>query len=172
MYLLSYRSIDWHRLWPRQGLTPLFLSLYKIYILVCTCIADNEVPLLCRWISLFQQDALINLIRRAQPIFLQCLSAKVDGGGFDVPALRTQLHSTHLLPALQLYRIGLTHSLTFRCYSNHYYTGMTFMDNAALKYSAHKQGCLWLVSVSLSQATPITCLWVTSAAASRHFLLL
>ncbi|XP_058268245.1 unconventional myosin-XVIIIb-like isoform X2 [Hemibagrus wyckioides] len=53
-----------------------------------------------------QVDALINLIRRAQPVFLQCLRAKVDGGGFDVPALRTQLHSTHLLPALQLYRIG------------------------------------------------------------------
>ncbi|KAK3521819.1 hypothetical protein QTP70_018550 [Hemibagrus guttatus] len=53
-----------------------------------------------------QVDALINLIRRAQPVFLQCLSTKVDGGGFDVPALRTQLHSTHLLPALQLYRIG------------------------------------------------------------------
>ncbi|XP_047660634.1 unconventional myosin-XVIIIb isoform X3 [Tachysurus fulvidraco] len=53
-----------------------------------------------------QVDALINLIRRSQPVFLQCLSAKVDGGGFDVPSLRTQLHSTHLLPALQLYRIG------------------------------------------------------------------
>ncbi|TTK47635.1 Unconventional myosin-XVIIIb [Bagarius yarrelli] len=53
-----------------------------------------------------QVDALINLIRRAQPVFLQCLNTKVDGGGFDVPALRTQLHSTHLLPALQLYRTG------------------------------------------------------------------
>ncbi|KAL0183057.1 hypothetical protein M9458_022432, partial [Cirrhinus mrigala] len=51
-----------------------------------------------------QADALVNLIRRARPVFLQCLSAKTDGCGFDVPALRVQLHSTHLLPALQLYR--------------------------------------------------------------------
>lgn len=62
-------------------------------------------------LTLLQQDALISLIRRAQPVFLQCLSAKVDAGGFDVPALRTQLHSTHLVPALQLYRIGLTQNL-------------------------------------------------------------
>ncbi|KAF4082136.1 hypothetical protein AMELA_G00148240 [Ameiurus melas] len=65
-----------------------------------------------------QVDALINLIRRAQPVFLQCLSAKVDGGGFDVPALRTQLHATHLLPALQLYRIGFPDHMSlsdFRC---------------------------------------------------------
>ncbi|MCJ8742359.1 hypothetical protein PDJAM_G00081270 [Pangasius djambal] len=65
-----------------------------------------------------QADALINLIRRAQPVFLQCLSAKFDGGGFDVPALRTQLHSTHLLPALQLYRIGYPDHMSlsdFRC---------------------------------------------------------
>uniref|UniRef100_A0A8C2H325 Myosin motor domain-containing protein n=1 Tax=Cyprinus carpio TaxID=7962 RepID=A0A8C2H325_CYPCA len=53
-----------------------------------------------------QADALVNLIRRAKPVFLQCLSAKTDGCGFDVPALRVQLHSTHLLPALQLYRTG------------------------------------------------------------------
>ncbi|XP_053542662.1 unconventional myosin-XVIIIb isoform X2 [Ictalurus punctatus] len=65
-----------------------------------------------------QVDALINLIRRAQPVFLQCLSAKVDGGGVDVPALRTQLHATHLLPALQLYRIGYPDHMSlsdFRC---------------------------------------------------------
>ncbi|KAM9455976.1 unconventional myosin-XVIIIb [Clarias gariepinus] len=65
-----------------------------------------------------QVDALISLIRRAQPVFLQCLSAKVDAGGFDVPALRTQLHSTHLVPALQLYRIGYPDHMSlsdFRC---------------------------------------------------------
>ncbi|KAI4890434.1 hypothetical protein NFI96_010803 [Prochilodus magdalenae] len=65
-----------------------------------------------------QADALVNLIRRAQPIFLQCISAKADGGGFDVPALRIQLHSTHLLPALQLYRTGYPEHMSlsdFRC---------------------------------------------------------
>lgn len=55
------------------------------------------------------QDALVNLIRRARPVFLQCVSAKSDGGGggFDVPALRVQLHCTQILSALQLYRTGL-----------------------------------------------------------------
>uniref|UniRef100_A0A8C2BHU1 Myosin motor domain-containing protein n=1 Tax=Cyprinus carpio TaxID=7962 RepID=A0A8C2BHU1_CYPCA len=65
-----------------------------------------------------QQDALVNLIRRAKPVFLQCLSAKTDGCGFDVPALRVQLHSTHLLPALQLYRTGYPEHMSlgdFRC---------------------------------------------------------
>uniref|UniRef100_A0A671LSV4 Unconventional myosin-XVIIIb-like n=1 Tax=Sinocyclocheilus anshuiensis TaxID=1608454 RepID=A0A671LSV4_9TELE len=65
-----------------------------------------------------QADALLNLIRRAQPVFLQCLSAKTDGCGFDVPALRVQLHSTHLLPALQLYRTGYPEHMSlgdFRC---------------------------------------------------------
>ncbi|XP_049325011.1 unconventional myosin-XVIIIb-like [Astyanax mexicanus] len=65
-----------------------------------------------------QADALVNLIRRAQPVFLQCISARTDGGGFDVPALRIQLHSTHLLPALQLYRTGYPEHMSlsdFRC---------------------------------------------------------
>nr|XP_055063633.1 unconventional myosin-XVIIIb-like isoform X1 [Misgurnus anguillicaudatus]XP_055063634.1 unconventional myosin-XVIIIb-like isoform X1 [Misgurnus anguillicaudatus] len=65
-----------------------------------------------------QADALVNLIRRARPVFLQCLSAKTDGCGFDVPALRVQLHSTHLLPALQLYRTGYPEHMSvgdFRC---------------------------------------------------------
>uniref|UniRef100_A0A673M018 Unconventional myosin-XVIIIb-like n=1 Tax=Sinocyclocheilus rhinocerous TaxID=307959 RepID=A0A673M018_9TELE len=65
-----------------------------------------------------QADALLNLIRRARPVFLQCLSAKTDGCGFDVPALRVQLHSTHLLPALQLYRTGYPEHMSlgdFRC---------------------------------------------------------
>ncbi|XP_071401391.1 unconventional myosin-XVIIIb-like [Centroberyx affinis] len=53
-----------------------------------------------------QADALLNLIRRARPVFLQCVNAKTDSGGFDVPALRVQLHSTQILPALQLYRTG------------------------------------------------------------------
>ncbi|XP_016343496.1 unconventional myosin-XVIIIb-like, partial [Sinocyclocheilus anshuiensis] len=65
-----------------------------------------------------QADALVNLIRRARPVFLQCLSVKTDGCGFDVPALRVQLHSTHLLPALQLYRTGYPEHRSlgdFRC---------------------------------------------------------
>ncbi|XP_076842626.1 unconventional myosin-XVIIIb isoform X2 [Brachyhypopomus gauderio] len=65
-----------------------------------------------------QADALVNLIRRSQPVFLQCLTARTDGGGFDVPALRIQLQSTHLLPALQLYRIGYPEHMSlsdFRC---------------------------------------------------------
>uniref|UniRef100_A0A8C1NGU6 Myosin XVIIIB n=1 Tax=Cyprinus carpio TaxID=7962 RepID=A0A8C1NGU6_CYPCA len=77
-----------------------------------------------------QQDALVNLIRRAKPVFLQCLSAKTDGCGFDVPALRVQLHSTHLLPALQLYRTGYPEHMSlgdFRCrfqaLSMYLYTG-------------------------------------------------
>ncbi|XP_072515670.1 unconventional myosin-XVIIIb-like [Salminus brasiliensis] len=72
---------------------------------------------LCIAIKL-QADALVNLIRRAQPMFLQCVSAKTDGGGFDVPALRVQLHSTHLLSALQLYRTGYPEHMSlsdFRC---------------------------------------------------------
>ncbi|XP_051539744.1 unconventional myosin-XVIIIb-like isoform X2 [Myxocyprinus asiaticus] len=65
-----------------------------------------------------QADALVNLIRRARPVFLQCLNAKADGSGFDVPALRVQLHSTHLLPALHLYRTGYPEHMSlsdFRC---------------------------------------------------------
>uniref|UniRef100_A0A4W5PJ62 Myosin motor domain-containing protein n=1 Tax=Hucho hucho TaxID=62062 RepID=A0A4W5PJ62_9TELE len=67
-----------------------------------------------------QADALLNLIRRASPVFLQCVGAKTDSGsgGFDVPALRIQLHSTHILPALQLYRTGYPEHMTlsdFRC---------------------------------------------------------
>ncbi|XP_029940284.1 unconventional myosin-XVIIIb [Salarias fasciatus] len=66
-----------------------------------------------------QADALVNLIRRARPVFLQCLSAKCDGGGFDVPALRVQLHSTQILSALQLYRTGYPEHMSlsdFRCH--------------------------------------------------------
>ncbi|XP_051973250.1 unconventional myosin-XVIIIb-like isoform X1 [Xyrauchen texanus] len=60
-----------------------------------------------------QADALVNLIRRARPVFLQCLNAKTVGSGFDVPALRVQLHCTHLLPALQLYRTGYPEHMSF-----------------------------------------------------------
>ncbi|XP_055369543.1 LOW QUALITY PROTEIN: unconventional myosin-XVIIIb-like [Betta splendens] len=66
-----------------------------------------------------QADALVNLIRRARPVFLQCVSAKTDGGAFDIPALRVQLHSTQILPALQLYRTGYPEHMTlsdFRCH--------------------------------------------------------
>ncbi|XP_026212502.1 unconventional myosin-XVIIIb isoform X1 [Anabas testudineus] len=66
-----------------------------------------------------QADALLNLIRRARPVFLQCVSAKSDSGSFDVPALRVQLHSTQILSALQLYRTGHPEHMTlsdFRCH--------------------------------------------------------
>ncbi|XP_047425911.1 unconventional myosin-XVIIIb-like isoform X2 [Mugil cephalus] len=66
-----------------------------------------------------QADALVNLIRRARPVFLQCVSAKTDGAGFDIPALRVQLHSTQILSALQLYRTGYPEHMTlsdFRCH--------------------------------------------------------
>uniref|UniRef100_A0A3B4B9K0 Myosin motor domain-containing protein n=1 Tax=Periophthalmus magnuspinnatus TaxID=409849 RepID=A0A3B4B9K0_9GOBI len=55
----------------------------------------------------------------ARPVFLQCVSAKSDGGSFDIPALRAQLHSTQILSALQLYRIGYPDHMTlsdFRCH--------------------------------------------------------
>ncbi|TKS85080.1 Unconventional myosin-XVIIIb [Collichthys lucidus] len=66
-----------------------------------------------------QADALVNLIRRARPVFLQCVIAKADGGSFDVPALRVQLHSTQILSALQLHRTGYPEHMTlsdFRCH--------------------------------------------------------
>uniref|UniRef100_A0A8D3A9Y7 Myosin motor domain-containing protein n=1 Tax=Scophthalmus maximus TaxID=52904 RepID=A0A8D3A9Y7_SCOMX len=66
-----------------------------------------------------QADALVNLIRRARPVFLQCVRAKTDGGSFDIPALRVQLHSTQILQALQLYRTGYPEHMTlsdFRCH--------------------------------------------------------
>ncbi|XP_067339392.1 unconventional myosin-XVIIIb-like isoform X1 [Channa argus] len=66
-----------------------------------------------------QADALVNLIRRARPVFLQCMSAKTDSGNVDVPALRVQLHSTQILLALQLYRTGYPEHMTlsdFRCH--------------------------------------------------------
>uniref|UniRef100_A0A3Q2Q8E1 Unconventional myosin-XVIIIb n=1 Tax=Fundulus heteroclitus TaxID=8078 RepID=A0A3Q2Q8E1_FUNHE len=66
-----------------------------------------------------QADALVNLIRRARPVFLQCVSAKANAGSFDIPALRVQLHSTQILSALQLYRTGYPEHMTlsdFRCH--------------------------------------------------------
>ncbi|XP_030625348.1 unconventional myosin-XVIIIb [Chanos chanos] len=68
-----------------------------------------------------QADALVNILRRAHPVFLQCVNGKTDGAAFsafDVPALRIQLHSTHLLSALQLYRTGYPDHMSlsdFRC---------------------------------------------------------
>ncbi|KAL4609513.1 unconventional myosin-XVIIIb-like [Arapaima gigas] len=65
-----------------------------------------------------QVDALMNLIRRTSPIFFQCISGKTDGSKFDVPSFRTQLGSTHLLSALQLYRTGYPDHMSlsdFRC---------------------------------------------------------
>ncbi|XP_033502527.2 unconventional myosin-XVIIIb [Epinephelus lanceolatus] len=66
-----------------------------------------------------QADALVNLIRRAKPVFLQCVNAKNDSGIFDVPALRVQLHSTQILSALQFHRTGYPEHMTlsdFRCH--------------------------------------------------------
>ncbi|KAM9841620.1 unconventional myosin-XVIIIb [Aulostomus maculatus] len=66
-----------------------------------------------------QADALVNLIRRARPVFLQCVSAKMDNGSFNIPALRVQLHSTQILSVLQLYRTGYPEHMTlsdFRCH--------------------------------------------------------
>ncbi|XP_032426317.1 unconventional myosin-XVIIIb isoform X3 [Xiphophorus hellerii] len=66
-----------------------------------------------------QADALVNLIRRARPVFLQSVGAKSSSGGLDVPALRVQLHSTQILSALQLYRTGYPEHMTlsdFRCH--------------------------------------------------------
>ncbi|KAK5878372.1 hypothetical protein CesoFtcFv8_023784 [Champsocephalus esox] len=66
-----------------------------------------------------QADALVNLIRRARPVFLQCVGAKVEAGAFDVPSLRVQLNSTQILSALQLHRTGYPEHMTlsdFRCH--------------------------------------------------------
>ncbi|XP_060917169.1 unconventional myosin-XVIIIb-like isoform X2 [Labrus mixtus] len=66
-----------------------------------------------------QADALVNLIRRARPVFLQCVSTKNEGGSFDIPALRVQLHSTQILSALQMHRTGYPEHMTlsdFRCH--------------------------------------------------------
>ncbi|XP_077479786.1 unconventional myosin-XVIIIb [Stigmatopora argus] len=66
-----------------------------------------------------QADAMINVIRRARPIFLQCINAKTDGGGaFDVNQLRTQLRATQMLDAVRVYRAGYPDHMTlgdFRC---------------------------------------------------------
>ncbi|KAJ8400053.1 hypothetical protein AAFF_G00400920 [Aldrovandia affinis] len=65
-----------------------------------------------------QADALINVIRRASPVFLQCVNSKTDGPGFDVPSLRAQLGSAHILSALRLYRTGYPDHMSlsdFRC---------------------------------------------------------
>lgn len=48
----------------------------------------------------------MNLIRRARPVFLQCVHAKSEAGRFDVPGLRVQLQSTQILSALQFHRTG------------------------------------------------------------------
>ncbi|KAG7277808.1 hypothetical protein CRUP_026109, partial [Coryphaenoides rupestris] len=65
-----------------------------------------------------QADALLNLIRRARPVFLQCVKAQTDAGGLDMRALRAQLQSTQILSALQLYRTGYPEHMLlgdFRC---------------------------------------------------------
>ncbi|XP_069038059.1 unconventional myosin-XVIIIb isoform X2 [Lepisosteus oculatus] len=68
-----------------------------------------------------QADALINLLRRSRPTFLHCMVPRGQGGArgtFDVPALRTQLRSTHTLHSLQLHRAGYPDHMSlcdFRC---------------------------------------------------------
>lgn len=49
------------------------------------------------------KDALVNLIRRARPVFLHCVHANTQA---DVPGLRAQLRSTQILSALQFHRTG------------------------------------------------------------------
>lgn len=56
--------------------------------------------------AIIPKDALVNLIRRARPVFLQCVQAKTEAGSFDVPGLRAQLQSTQILSALQFHRTG------------------------------------------------------------------
>ncbi|XP_017287758.1 unconventional myosin-XVIIIb isoform X2 [Kryptolebias marmoratus] len=67
-----------------------------------------------------QADALVNLIRRVRPVFLQCVCARTtESGSFDIPALRAQLHSTQILSALQLFRTGYPEHMAlsdFRCH--------------------------------------------------------
>nr|XP_057913691.1 unconventional myosin-XVIIIb-like isoform X2 [Doryrhamphus excisus] len=67
-----------------------------------------------------QADALINVIRRARPVFLQCVSAKMNAAGtLNVGTLRSQLRSMQTVPALQLYRTGYPDHMTlsdFRCH--------------------------------------------------------
>ncbi|XP_057675064.1 unconventional myosin-XVIIIb-like isoform X1 [Corythoichthys intestinalis] len=66
-----------------------------------------------------QADAMVNVIRRARPIFLQCVSAKMDGAGaFDINELRTQLKAAQTLAVLRAYRAGYPDHMTlsdFRC---------------------------------------------------------
>ncbi|XP_054613332.1 unconventional myosin-XVIIIb-like isoform X2 [Dunckerocampus dactyliophorus] len=67
-----------------------------------------------------QADALVNVIRRARPVFLQCVSTKMDASGaLKMATLRAQLRSMQTLPALQLYRTGYPDHMTlsdFRCH--------------------------------------------------------
>ncbi|XP_077442138.1 unconventional myosin-XVIIIb [Vanacampus margaritifer] len=67
-----------------------------------------------------QADALINVMRRARPVFLQCVSAKTDGdGAFNVAELRTQLKAAQTLAMLRAYRAGYPDHMTlsdFRCH--------------------------------------------------------
>ncbi|XP_061703740.1 unconventional myosin-XVIIIb-like isoform X3 [Syngnathoides biaculeatus] len=67
-----------------------------------------------------QADALVNVIGRARPLFLECVSAKTDAAGaFHVPELRTQLKAAEALAALRIYRAGYPDHMTlsdFRCH--------------------------------------------------------
>lgn len=57
------------------------------------------------------QDALVNVMRRARPIFLQCFSGKTDASGaFDVVQLRAQLEAAQTLAMLRVYRTGQRHA--------------------------------------------------------------
>ncbi|XP_077354525.1 unconventional myosin-XVIIIb isoform X3 [Festucalex cinctus] len=67
-----------------------------------------------------QADALLNVMRRAKPVFLQCVSAKTDAAGaFHVAELRTQLKAAQTLATLRAYRAGYPDHMTlsdFRCH--------------------------------------------------------
>ncbi|XP_061553551.1 unconventional myosin-XVIIIb-like isoform X3 [Phycodurus eques] len=68
-----------------------------------------------------QADALVNVIRRARPVFLQCVSAKTDAAGaFDVAELRAQLKAAQTLAMLRIYRAGYPDHMTLSDFRYHF----------------------------------------------------
>ncbi|XP_061656230.1 unconventional myosin-XVIIIb-like isoform X2 [Phyllopteryx taeniolatus] len=68
-----------------------------------------------------QADALVNVIRRARPVFLQCVSAKTDAAGaFNVAELRAQLKAAQTLAMLRIYRAGYPDHMTLSDFRYHF----------------------------------------------------
>ncbi|XP_037122211.1 LOW QUALITY PROTEIN: unconventional myosin-XVIIIb-like [Syngnathus acus] len=66
-----------------------------------------------------QADALVNVLRRARPVFLQCMGAEADAGAFDTARLRAQLEAAQTLAVLRAYRTGYPDHMAlsdFRCH--------------------------------------------------------